>query len=283
MKITDKLDYAHQPEIALPLDPGDGPFLSAAPADDAVAARMAEVDSVFRRDKPFRETMMTDMPVFGKSDMVSMGYFRVSDKIGPNSFRRVFQNFRNEQSAGLSGPVVIVFRGGGTAIIEEGLGAVAPSPRKIEAPRPEYPTRRNARGKSSAAPDRGKSLEDAMGTLEQLQAWATPTMPAQSSFFFINFRFPGCEPAAAGSALAPGDVMCLNPLTCGAGTGVSANQSEEFLMGNSAGDAQAYRFTYPVGRSIPVIFDIINRNPTHSVVVDINVSVLIDRRETRRD
>ena len=126
MKITDKLDYAHQPEIALPLDLGDGPFLSAPASSDAASARMAEVDSVFRRDKPFRETMMTDMPILGKSDMISIGYFRVSDKVGPNSFRRVFQSFRNEQSATLSGPVVIVFRGGGTAIIEEGLSAVAP-------------------------------------------------------------------------------------------------------------------------------------------------------------
>ncbi|MFC3529688.1 hypothetical protein ACFOMH_16035 [Paracoccus mangrovi] len=283
MKITDKLDYAHQPEIALPLDLGDGPFLSAPASGDAASARMAEVDSVFRRDKPFRETMMTDMPILGKSDMISIGYFRVSDKVGPNSFRRVFQSFRNEQSATLSGPVVIVFRGGGTAIIEEGLSAVAPTPQKIEVPKPAYPTRRNARGKSSASPGHGKSLEDAMGTLEQLQAWATPTLPAQSSFFYVNFRFPAYEPAASGAALTPGDVMCFNPLSGGQGSIMDANQSDEFDMGNSARDAQAYRFTYPLGRSVPVIFDIINRNPTHSVVVDMNVSVLIDRRETKRD
>ena len=130
MKITDKLDYAHQPEIALPLDLGDGPFLSAPASGDAASARMAEVDSVFRRDKPFRETMMTDMPILGKSDMISIGYFRVSDKVGPNSFRRVFQSFRNEQSATLSGPVVIVFRGGGTAIIEDGAERRRPDPAK---------------------------------------------------------------------------------------------------------------------------------------------------------
>lgn len=282
MTTTNKLGYSHRPEIELPLDMGDGPFLSASPAADALAAQPAAVDSVFRREQPFRETFMTDMPIIGKSNMISMGYFRVSDKLGPNSFRRVFQNFRNEQSERLSGPVVIVFRGGGTAIIEEGLGAIAPTPPKVEVPRPNYPTRRNARGRSRAPSTTGKSLEDAMGTLEQLQAWATPTLPAQTSFFTVDFRFPGYEPTS-GVALTPGDVMCFNPLTGSDITAMRANDSDSFLMGNSSRDAQAYRFTYPLGRSLPVIFDIINNNPTHSVVVDINVSVLIDRRETKSD
>lgn len=68
--------------------------------------------------------------------------------------------------------------------------------------------------------------------------------------------------------------MCFNPLTGGDISAMRTNDSDSFLMGNSARDAQAYRFTYPLGRSIPIIFDI-NNNPAFSVVVDINVSVLI--------
>lgn len=285
MKITEKLGFGGQPEIELPLDLGDGPFLTAAHDAGAKAVQPAAVvpESVFQRKSPFRETFMTDIPILGKTNLVSIGYFRVSDKLKPNSFRRVFQHFRNQQSDRLRGPVIIMFRGSGIAIIEEGLGAIAPSPSKVEVPRPQYPTRRNARGRSSAPSTKGKSLVDAMDALEQAQAWATPTMPAQSSFFFIDFRFPGYEPSP-GIALTPGDVMCFNPLT---GSDVSslrrANQTDRFLMGNSASDAQAYRLDYPLGRSIPVIFDIVNTNPNHSVVVDMNVTVLIDRSETKSD
>lgn len=280
MKTTDKLDYAHQPEIDLPVDAGDGPFISELSGENGPAAQMASVDSVFRRGQPFRENWLTDLPVIGKSNLISIGYFRVSDKIGPNSFRRVFQNFRNEQSERLSGPIVIMFRGGGTAIIEEGLATVVPEPKTIEVPRPSYPIRKNARGRSQATSQGGKSLKDAMERLDQFQAWATPTLPAQTSFFYINFRLPGYEPNS-GITLSPGDVMCFDPQT-GKAKGISsANQTDEFLMGNSTQDAMAYRVDYAVGRSIPIIFDVINRNPTHSVVIDINVSIMIDRGETK--
>lgn len=253
MATVDGLDALRFPEIALPEDIGDGPFFINAPDPTLDRPAMADTETLFRREDPFEETWLTDMPIFGKSDFISMGRLYINDIIPPKSFRRVNQHFRNEQSATLSGTPTIVFQGGSIAIIEEGLGALAP----------------NAEG----------ALGRAQGALDAAGMLVRPTLPAASAGYYIRLRLPGFEPTGSSMTQPPLEVLCIDPRTPSARRLLSANTIDEFYFGNSGGDKKVYQIDYPVGRSVPLIFDIVNRNPTHNIIVDFTVSVLIDRRE----
>lgn len=251
MTTVDGLDVLRVPLIALPEDMGDGPFWMNRPDPNQERPVFAKL---FRREEPFEETWLTDMPIFGKSDFISMGRLYINDVIHPNSFRRVNQHFRNEQSENLSGTPIIVFQGGSIAIIEEGLHALAPK----------------TGGAMGAA-------QDALNAADML---VRPALSARNSSYNVRIRLPGFQPIGAVTTKSPAEVLCIDPRTPSARRMMSANTIDTFRMGNGSGDQKVYVIDYPVGRSIPLIFDIVNIHPTHSVVVDFTVAVLIDRRET---
>lgn len=252
MATLDGLDALSIPQLALPEDIGDGPFWTAMPDPNLDKAARAETETLFRREEPFEETWLTDMPVFGKSDFISMGRLYISDVIPPMSFRRVHQHFTNEQSIRLSGTPVIAFQGGSIAIIEEGINALAP--------------------------EADGTIGTALDALEVVGSLVRPTQSARLSSYTIRLRMPGYEPIGSHTTIPPLDVMCLDPRTPSARRLAAANTVEKFDFRNSAGDQKVFKIDYPVGRSIPLILDIVNEKKRDSVVVDFTVAVLIDRR-----
>lgn len=102
-----------------------------------------------------------------------------------------------------------------------------------------------------------------------------PTMHAQSTTFSIRLRMPGYEPMP-GEVSTP-DAQCLDAGSDYGRRVLSANRIENFTFGNSARERKVIEIPYPVGRLIPIIFDIVNLYPAHIAIVDFFVEVLINR------
>ncbi|TNE64062.1 MAG: hypothetical protein EP336_16425 [Rhodobacteraceae bacterium] len=259
MPDVDDVDLFGNPLIALPEDWGDGPFVSNLPERDADRPVLANTEELFRRDEPFEENWLTDMPIFGKSDFISMGRLYVSDTIGPQKFRRVAQHFRIEESDALSGTPVIVFQGGSIAIINEGLDALA----------------------GQLGPTAAGVIGDLQDRIDAVNMSSTIlTQSARASSYIIRIRLPGYEPGWRGT-IDVSSIMCFAP---GSSASImQANSIDEFQFGNSASEQRVYKIDYAVGNSIPISIDIINPLNTHRVIVDFTVAVLIDRREQNEE
>ena len=250
MAETDDLTAWGTPVLDLPLDEGDGPFLSAPGDPNATRARPATSTETFRRTEPFQDNIMTDNALLGPSSHISIGRFHVSDTLRPDSFRRVHQTFTHRPSPDLNGTFEIRFTGAGQAILRQRTHALA----------------------SGAG-----ALANAALALDDGALIPSPTLYAESTTFQIRMRVPGYEPSRFGGIQTP-DPNCFDGNSEYGRRLLSANRIEEFHFGNSARERKVIALPYPVGQSIPVVFDIVNRNPTHNIIVDFFVDVLINRQ-----
>lgn len=250
MSQTGALDALGNPVIDLPLDIGDGPFMMAPPDPGAPRALQASVEEQFRRTEPFQDNWLTNNQVLGPSSQISLGRFHVSDSIRPGEFRRVHQTYTHRPSPDLdaSGTFEIWFTGAGEAIVRQGANATV-----------------SASG----------ALGNAMLALDDGALIPHPTMYAASTTFKIRLRMPGYEPVAGVTvAPEPGNV---DARTSYGRRLLGANKITEFSFGNSSRERKVIDIPYPVGRSIPVIFDIVNLYPAHICIVDFFVDVMINR------
>ena len=252
MAQEDGLNILRQPAIDLPEDIGDGPFWTTSPDPNAPRPRFADTETFFKREEPFEDNIMTDNPVMGPSERIALGVFHVSDTLRPNSFRRVHQTFTHRPSEDLPANVTfqIEFTGAGQAIVRQGLHATAELP--------------------------AGALSAALGALDDGALLPAPTMYAQSTSFEIRLRMPGYEPTRQG--VQTPDWRCFDTNSDFGRQLLSANSIETFTFGNSGRERKIFPINYPVGRSIPVIFDVVNHMPTHRAIVDIIVKVLAVRR-----
>lgn len=268
------------PEIALPEDLGDGPFAGPLPGGDFDHPAQADSEVVFQRDRPFEETLLTDNWLMGPSELIAMGNIHVNDTVPAGSFRRVQQHISMGYSSSIEGFPIIVFRGNPMAVINEGISNLAPTPTTgAQLSRNTQPA-----GRPEPAPSPGSdtptSLEKGMDALATVQELVRPTMSLQTSSFFITFRLPGYEPGIWGRTVAPQEMMTFDPSIVRPIPLQRANRTEEFFFGNSGGFQKVFPIDYPVGNSIPVIFDIANPNPVMAVSVAISVAVYMYRGET---
>lgn len=254
MPKTEKLNVFNEPVIQLPKDFGDGPFLSAGEGSKTESAKFADTNELFRRNEPFEETFLTDLPVFGRSSHIMIGRFHVSDTLKPRSFRRVYQTFSYKPSADLEGNFEIRFTGAGVAIFRESIDALA----------------------GNVGPKASGAFSDAMDSLEAGKLVAQPTLPSQATTYEIRLRLPGYEPDSSGLTKSP-DPRCILATSEEGQRLLNQNSIETFSFGNHSNERRVFPITYPVGRSIPVIFDIINHSKGFSINVDLMVEVLIDR------
>lgn len=252
MGIEDGLDVFGSPLLTLPEDIGDGPFASNLGNRSTSRPAMAQVDERFRRSGPFEDNWLTRT-----SDIISVGEINIADTIPANSFRRVHQHF-SLNFRGLSGHPVVRFWGDPMAIIEEGLGQLAPGPQE------------------------GTSLQRASDTLDVVGMLARPTMSVQTSLFQIRFRLPGYERMGdfgrGAGVQDPADSMNTAPnYVAPAGELFSSNRIETFHFSNSGSSIKQFDINYPVGNSIPIAFDIVNHNPIYAIQCAFKVFVYIDR------
>ncbi|MFY1712524.1 hypothetical protein [Tritonibacter mobilis] len=271
MGIEDGLDVFGAPVIALPSDLGDGPFASALPDPNAPRPAISPVDERFRRTEPFEDNILTDNPLLGPSRRIAVGRIYVSDTIPAESFRRVVQHFSLRSVASLGGFPVIVFQGSPLAVIEEGLGMIAP--------KPDTPQVSGGRAPAPSPPPDGppSALERAFETLDGLNEIVRPTMSIQTSSYNIRFRRPGFEPHNALGTVAPASIMTFDPTQPSNEGMQAANTIDEFFFSNSGGTRREFEFNYAVGDNIPLIFDIVNHNPIYAVQAAFSVTVLVDR------
>lgn len=250
MAQTDALNALREPVLDLPLDLGDGPFLTAPADPDTLRARPASTQEYFRRTEPFEDNTLTGDSLFARpASHITIGRFHVSDMLRPNSFRRVYQTFSYRPSPDLEGTFEIRFTGAGRAI-----------------------TRQNAHARVDGA----GALANAALALDDGALFPYPTLPAQATTFQIRLRVPGYEPNRYGGVIPP-DIRCLDASSEYGRQTLRANTIVEFDFGNSGREWQMFPVPYPAGLSIPVIFDIVNQNPIHQIIVDFFVDVLIDR------
>lgn len=242
------LDTLGLPAIDLPLDAGDGPFWASPPDPNAPRAAFAETNEVFRRTGPFEDNFVTDSPLLGTASRISIGRFHVSDTIKPEQFRRVHQTFTNPVGSNLDGTFEIQFTGAGQAVVRQGAHALA-----------------SGQG----------ALANALLALDDGALLPSPTMYAQSTTFQIRLRMPGYEPGQGGIE-AP-DPRCFSATSALGRRLLRANALEVFTFGNRSGESRVIAIPYPVGRAIPVIFDIVNLYPAHSAIVDFYVEVFVRR------
>ena len=280
MPQVDGLDAFGRPVIDLPTDFGDGPFFIASPSKVANTPKFAETEELFRRTEPFEDNSMTNMPVFGRSSHIMIGRFHVSDTLSPNTFRRVYQTVSYQPTADLEGNFEIRFTGAGKAIGRELSDALVPTLQSKSIA--SKPFRGN--GPSSGAsgnlvpkPLEGKgALSDAMDALEAGKMLFQPTMPAQSTTYQIRLRMPGYEPKGSYTTQSV-EPRCILASSDEGRRLLSQNEIAVFSFGNSNGERKVFPITYPVGRSIPIVFDIISHVPMFAITVDLLVEVLIDR------
>lgn len=249
------LDALGNPLIDLPMDQGDGPFATATPPRDATRPALANASDRFRRSEPFEDNFLTRT-----SNKIAAGICYVGDTIPPNSFRRVHQHFSLRTMASLQGQPVIRFWGDPWAIIEEGTNMLAPGPQG------------------------NLAIQRAMDTLDGVQELTRPTLSLQTSFYQIRFRMPGYEtvgPNGFNRIVGEADLGCLpgvgNGLPMPGVSPVPSNEIVEFPFSNSGSSLREFEVNYSVGDSIPIIFDIVNHNPTHAIQVAFSVWVLIRR------
>ena len=224
---------------------------------------------------------MTDNWVFGPSDLIVMGNIHVNDTVPKNSFRRVQQHISMGYSSSVGAHPIIVLRGNPMAVINEGINNLAPTPTTGgELSRNTLPRNRPAPPPASAGSG-PTSLERGMDPLSGVQEQVRPTMSIQTSSFYINFRLPGYEPGIFGGTIAPAEIRTFNPSIARPIPLQRANRTEEFFFGNSSGFQKVFPIDYPVGNSMPIIFDIANPNATMAVSVAITVAVYMYRGENK--
>lgn len=258
MPATEKLDVFGVPVLDLPSDLGDGPFLSAPSSSVANNPVMASSNELFRRTEPFEDNFMTNMPVLGRSSHIMIGRFHVSDTIKSRSFRRVYQTFAYQPSPDLEGTFEIRFSGAGIATYREAVQAAEGNflPNNLE----KVPG----------------AFANAMESLDGMKELSQPTLPARATTYQIRLRMPGYEPGNSGQNKTV-DPLCILATSEQGRRLLSQNAIEVFSFGNHIGERKVFPITYPVGRSIPVIFDIVNHVPGFSISVDLLVEVLINR------
>ena len=243
-----------QPELDLPLDAGDGPFASPMPRrgevfDTAAMGNSTVVDTPSRREQELIDS--------GRR-LVSAGTIYVSDIIPAYSFRRVqhdvninFASYEHMQS--LDQSVVIRFQGAAGAVLAEKINSS-----RGNIPGANFPeiflemldiANRAAASESTSADGRVDLR--------------TPLPPSQS-FYHINFRQPATE-------FLFGDMgVTYDPEQA---TGLDeANALHEFRF--NVDSRETFELRYPIGRRVPIIFDIVNRG-SRAVSADLYVEVLI--------
>lgn len=254
MKLIDKI--ADRYLVSLPTDIGDGPFASTTPTGPQAATASVEDSS----DVLGGDSWITSNPVTGRQDRVSQGTIRISDSIPPGSFRRVYRIFRirRDHPEDKLKHVWVQFWGNSSAIIEEELGYFAPSTSIASRPA----------GNPQAPPPSG-NWQDRLDTLDNANSVAanllTPSQSARLSAVNIEFRYPAYEPWEWSD----------QPMNFSPDTESLIGSVADFNMGNSARETREIEIPYPVGRNMPIIFDMINLHPIQSQLVDFTVNVLL--------
>jgi len=253
MGTNDQIDILGNPVLSLPEDPGDpGGFMRTVEPGDLGGARPATIGRGQMTEQPWEDNILTDNWALGPSDRITLGSFHVGDTLRPRTFRRVSQTFTHRPSPDLNetGTFEIHFQGASEAIIRQSTHAMA--------------------GPGQAAGSGANALMQGLMALDDGALLPTPTLYAAASHVEVRLRMPGYEMDQAHPVCFQTHTIMGRPLH-------SAGEIETFTMGNSARELRVIPITYHVGRSIPLTFDIVNHNPTHSVIVDFWVRVYINR------
>ncbi|WP_155846201.1 hypothetical protein [Celeribacter ethanolicus] len=245
----------------LPKDAGDGPFLTNIVAEDTPVAKGANSESI---ETMGADSILADNPLVGRARVISLGLIRVSDTIPPSSFRRVYRLFRVKRQLpeDANKKIWIRFSGNSMAIIAEELENLSPTPKPVtstvsrprKTPRPAPPDTRV-----------GEKIEIVDSLINTADAVLTPTQSTRLSSCNIIFRYPEYEPWRLEQGLQ----------NFSSGNENLPNSTKEFNMGNSSGEILEIEIPYPVGQTVPIIFDIVNGNPRQSQQVALTVDVLL--------
>ena len=253
-------DLSQKRLVPLPVDRGDGPFIDIpVDWDDPIAAKANHTSRV----TPDRDSRITGDALFGRPRILSLGTIHVSDKIPPSSFRRVYRSFRvrRDHPEDKNKNMWLRFIGNSSAIIDSEISALAGPPKPVTStasiphrtPRPDPPDTRV-----------GKRMTTFENALETAASIITPTASVRLSAVNIIFRYPTYEPWG----LFDGKV-CSPEIT------KLSDSTKEFSLGNSSSEIVEIEIPYPVGRSVPVIFDIVNEHTYQAQITDFTVEVLL--------
>lgn len=253
--VIDSIDFFGEPKIDLPFDDGDGPFVGEPVKRGVNYDIPANADSTFVEQKEKDQTQMIEA---GRR-LVSAGTVYVSDIIPAKSFRRVQHDvnipIKVEEaiSASLDYAIVIRFQGAAGAVLAEKLdevGGSIPSANLPEVLHEMLVIANRAAENESSIPD---------GRID----FRNP-LPPSMSFYFIRYR----QPALEFPITQPG--MTYSP-TLAQGLR-QENKIHEFRF--NVDGRKEFELRYPMGRRIPVVFDIINKGD-RAISADLYVEVLI--------
>ena len=231
----DSLDILGGPILDLPFDKGDGPFASAYdPGAEYDVGASAEGD--------------ISMSPNGGSSVLNWGEeyrtfatLRVNDVIPARSFRRVQQAFEAPVAESASGwPVLqLHFSGNRAASTAEKFQGGARIP----------PIGKGLQLLSDALDAASRTADNESTEADKTIDFRRP-LPSSQSFYLVQFRYPRIE-----FGHPPG--MDFAPTSTVGRAASLANETEEFRFNVSAD--KLINIPYPVGRNIPLTFDLINR------------------------
>mgnify|MGYP007000534549 CR=1 FL=1 len=253
--VIDGIDFFGTPRLDLPFDEGDGPFVS------EPARRGVNYDIPAKADSTLVEQEESDQAELVEAGrrLVSAGTVYVSDIIPARSFRRVQHDvnipikIETAISSSLEHAIVIRFQGAAGAVLAEKINNADGGIPGANLPEVLHEMLAIA----------NRAADNESSTADGRVDFRAP-LPPSMSFYFIRYR----QPALEFPMMQPG--MTYSPASA-RGLG-QENQIHEFRF-NVDGREQ-FELRYPMGRRIPVVFDIINHG-NRAISADLYVEVLI--------
>ena len=242
----DSLGTLGDPILALPFDEGDGPFVSAYdPRAEYDVGAPANADI-------FMSPQGGNTVLDWGAEYRTFATLRINDIIPARSFRRIQQAFEVPVAVSASSwPALRVhFAGDQGALLNEKLQGEARTP----------PIGSAFQALAEALDAVNRTADNESTEADQTIDFRRP-LPLSQSFYLIKFRHPRIE-----FGHQPG--MCLDPTN----TARLANDTEELRFNVKAN--KFINIPYPVGRNIPLIFDLINRGQ-RSITVSLFVAMQI--------
>lgn len=250
--VLDGIDFLGNPELDLPFDEGDGPFARPTPGPNSERAAAASSDAFLQNEEKQNSRLE------GGQRLVAAGTINVSDIIPARSFRRVQRDVgipaaiaANMQE--LRNSVLVRFQGAASAVLAEKINDS------------------QAGGPATSMPDvllamielANRAAENEKSSSDGRIDFRSP-LPPSRSFYSIRYR----QPALEFPMFSPG----VDYLPSAADGVAQQNTIHEFSF-NVDGRKQ-FEFRYPMGRRIPVTFDIINRGD-RAISADLFVEVIV--------
>ncbi len=253
--VIDGIDFFGTPRLDLPFDEGDGPFVSEPAKSDVKYDIPAKADSNLVEQK---ESDQTELVEAGRR-LVSAGTVYVNDIIPARSFRRVQHDvniptkIETAISSSLEYAIVVRFQGAAGAVLAE----------KINSSGGNIPSANLPEVLHEMLVIANRAADNESSTADGRIDFRAP-LPPSMSFYTIRYR----QPALEFPILQPG--MTYAPVSA-RGLG-QENQIHEF--GFNVDGRKQFELRYPMGRRIPVVFDIINQG-NRAISADLYVEVLI--------